>query len=70
MESFRGPETQVLRAKYRGPETQVLRLRSWDLALRAWNPGPETSRWGPETQVLRAEYRGPEIQVLRACVRY
>jgi len=24
MESFRGPETQVLRAKYRGPETQVL----------------------------------------------
>jgi hypothetical protein len=44
MESFRGSETQVLRAKYRGPETQVLRARSWNLALRAWNPGPDSVR--------------------------
>jgi hypothetical protein len=40
MESFRGPETQVLRAKYRGPETQVMRAKYR----------------GPETQVLRYQF--------------
>ncbi len=57
MESFRGPETQVLRAKYRGPETQVLRVRSWNLASRAWNPGPESQisrSWNPGPESVRA----------------
>jgi hypothetical protein len=58
MESFRGPETQVLKTRVEG------------LKPRSWDTGPETSRLGPETQVLRAKYRGPENQVLRACVRY
>jgi hypothetical protein len=29
---------------FRGPETQVLRARSWNLSLRAWNPGLESVR--------------------------
>jgi hypothetical protein len=53
MESFRGPEPQVLRAKYRGPETQVLRSRSRNLALGAWNPGPEIQVLKPRVEVLK-----------------
>jgi hypothetical protein len=64
MESFRGPETQVLRnpgaesqiprAWNPGAESQVLKPRVEGLKPRSWDPGPETSRWGPETQVLTA----------------
>jgi len=58
MESFRGPETQVLRVRSwnlalrawnPGPESQVLKPRVEGLKPRSWEPGPETSRWGPET---------------------
>jgi hypothetical protein len=49
---WRGPETQVLRAKYRGPETQcpvieVLKPRSWEpnaevLKPKCWEPTAAT----------------------------
>ncbi len=50
---YRGPETQVLRAKYRGPETQVLRAK-----YRS-----------PETQVLRAKCSNAGLQARADCVQ-
>jgi len=38
---------------FRGPETQVLRSRSWKLALRAWNPGPEIQVLKPRVEGLK-----------------
>jgi hypothetical protein len=57
---------------------EVLRARSWNLALRAWNPGPESQVLKPRVEVLkpRSWYPGPETsrwdpetQVLRAKYR-
>jgi hypothetical protein len=61
MESFRGPETQVLRVK---PSARL---------SRSWNPGLESETQCPFIEVLKPRfwewnpapvYRGPETQVL------
>jgi hypothetical protein len=63
MESFRGPETQVLRVK---PSARL---------SRSWNPGPESETRCSSVEVLKPKswewnpvsvYRGPETQVRRA----
>jgi len=55
--SRRGPETSRW-----GPETQVLRSRSWNLALRARNPGPDIQVLKPRVEGLkpRSWDPGPE----------
>jgi hypothetical protein len=65
MESFRGPETLVLRAKYRGPKIQVLRSRSWNLALKAWNPGPESQVLKPRVEGLKPRSWEPGLETSR-----
>ncbi len=48
---YRGPETQVLKAKYRGPETQVLIAKYRGL----------------ETQVLRAKCNNTRVYCISLC---
>jgi len=41
-------------------ETQVLRARSWSLALRAWNPGPDIQVLKPRVEGLK-----PRVEFLK-----
>ncbi len=54
---------------------EVLRARSWNLALRAWNPGPESQVLKPRVEVLkprswnlalRSWNPGPKSQISRS----
>jgi hypothetical protein len=59
---------------FRGPETQVLRLKPSSRLSRSWNPGPESETQCPFIEILKPRswewnpvpvYRGLETQVLR-----
>jgi hypothetical protein len=54
MESFRGPETQVLRVK---PSARL---------SRSWNPGPESETQCPFIEVLKPRSWEPNVAT-RAC---
>jgi hypothetical protein len=53
MESFRGPETQVLRVK---PSARL---------SRSWNPGPESETQSPFIEVLKPRSSEPNTEVLK-----
>jgi len=53
MESFRGPETQVLKVK---PSARL---------SRSWNPGPESETQCPFIEVLKSRSSEPNTEVLK-----
>ncbi len=63
---YRGPETQVLRAKYRGLETQVLRVKPSVRLSRSWNSGSESQTQCPFIEVLKPRSWEPNAAT-RAC---
>jgi hypothetical protein len=67
----RGPETQVVRAKYRGPETQVLRAKWSNTRVYCTSLCKNTAAATEEELILqsRSQIPGPEMDYTNLAIR-